>query len=120
MSFTKLLIPAILACLCNTAANTLWRIHLSRNPFSTASMSDMLSTILTVNIIVGVLFYICSMLLFFYMLSNFKLSAIMPVTCLTYVFNIAVAVAFLKETIVPAQAIGTAVIIFGLLILSRA
>jgi len=54
------------------------------------------------------------------MLSNFKLSAIIPITSLTYIFNIIAAVLIFKENINIMQATGTVVIIIGLLILSRA
>ena len=120
MPFSKLIIPAVIACLCNTIANTLWKLQFTKKPLSIASFSDAFNTVFTVNIIGGICFYIGSMLLFFYLLSNFKLSVIMPVMCLTYVFNIIIAAVVFKEQIVPIQAVGTSVILVGLILLSRA
>lgn len=120
MSFLKLLIPATISCLCNTIANTLWKLQLSKKPFSFTNFSNSFYSLITPNILGGICFYIFSMLLFFFMLSNFKLSAIIPITSLTYIFNIIAAVLIFKENINIMQATGTVVIIIGLLILSRA
>ncbi len=60
------------------------------------------------------------MLLFFYMLSNYKLSTIIPVTSMTYIINILVARFYFHESVGKIQILGTVIIILGLLILSRA
>lgn len=117
MDFTRLFIPAFIACCCNAVANLFWKLRLDKEPIS--SLKDIIGLIGIWQIWIGVMFYGCSMLLFFYMLSNFKLSSIMPVTCLTYVLNIIVARIIFKENISVMQIIGTLIIIFGLIILSR-
>ena len=123
MPFIRLLIPATIACACNALANMLWKMQFDKNPITRnafASFRNFTELFLTLNIIGGVFLYICSMLLFFYMLSNFKLSQVIPVTVLTYVFNIFIAVSVFHERLAPAQIIGTAIIICGLIVLSRA
>jgi len=91
MDFLKLLIPATAACLCNALANMLWKFRFNIHPLKIGRISDVLSMILDIKIITGIMLYVISMLLFFYMLSNFKLSIIIPVTCLTYIFNIIIS-----------------------------
>ena len=120
MSFHMLLIPAFLSCLLNTVANTLWKMQFNKTPISFNSLLNIVRSIFTVNVIGGAFLYFGSMLIFFYMLSNFKLSVIMPIMCLTYIFNIAVGILLFKETLSVYQIMGTAVIIIGLIILSRA
>lgn len=123
MSFLRLLIPASIACLCNALANMLWKMQFDKKPISRDAFSSFRSFVdffLTPNIIGGVLLYIGSMLLFFYMLSNFKLSQVIPITVLTYVFNIVIAVAVFHERLVLPQIIGTVIIMCGLFVLSRA
>lgn len=119
MDFIKLFIPATFACSCNAAANMFWKMHFDKEPFLLKSVSDFLSMIGSIFIWAGIGCYVCSMLLFFYMLSNFKLSAVTPVTCMTYIFNIIIAKTVFDEHITTTQLVGTAVIICGLVILSR-
>lgn len=119
MSFLKLLIPATIACTCNALANMFWKMRFDKIPLSVKSLQDIGGLLMSPHIWGGVCCYGCSMLLFFYMLSNFKLSAIMPVTCMTYVFNIIIARVVFGESISRVQVIGTAIVILGLLVLSR-
>lgn len=118
--FLKLLIPAFIACLCNALANMLWKFRFDKVPLSFKSMQDIFGLMTSPYIWGGVACYGCSMLLFFYMLSNYKLSSIIPVTCMTYIFNIAIARIVFEENISKIQIVGTAVIICGLIVLSRA
>lgn len=120
MFFIKLLIPAIIACTCNALANMFWKMRFDKVPLRFGSIQDIIGLITSPYIWTGVGCYGCSMLLFFYMLSNYKLSAIMPVTCMTYVFNIIIARLVFDESISKVQIIGTLIIILGLIVLSRA
>jgi len=119
MSFRKLIVLAAIACICNTTANTLWKIQFNKKPLNISCFSDIIHTFLTANIIGGVFFYLFSMLLFFYMLSHFNLSVIVPVTSLTYVFNIIAAYFIFNEKLSINQLIGTGIIMLGLLVLSK-
>lgn len=119
MDFLKLFIPACGACVCNACANMFWKFRFNRIPFSMKSASDFFSLISSGYIWIGLFLYGCSTLLFFYMISNFKLSAMIPVLCLSYIFNIVIARLVFNESIGMNQAIGTVIIIIGLIILSR-
>lgn len=119
MYFLKLFIPAVLACTCNAMANMFWKMQFDKKPLSITSIRSIFELILSGKIILGVCCYGVSMLIFFYMLSNFKLSAIMPVTCMTYIFNILIARYVFNETISKTQVLGTIIIILGLIVLSR-
>ena len=119
MNFIKLLVPAFLACSCNALANMFWKFRFDKVPLSLKSAGDFWGLISSPYIWIGVIFYGCSMLLFFFMLSNFKLSAMMPVLCMTYILNIVIAKIVFGESIAGMQMLGTAIIIIGLLVLSR-
>lgn len=119
MVFFRLLIPAAIACICNALANMFWKMRFDKIPLSFSSLRDISGLLLSPHIWAGLCCYGCSMLLFFYMLSNFKLSSIMPVTCMTYVFNIVIARAVFHEPIGRMQIVGTAIVICGLIVLSR-
>lgn len=119
MAFFRLLIPAAIACICNALANMFWKMRFDKIPLSFSSIRDVGGLLLSPHIWAGLCCYGCSMLLFFYMLSNYKLSSIMPVTCMTYVFNIVIARAVFHEPIGRMQILGTAIVICGLIVLSR-
>lgn len=119
MRFIQLLIPAAVACTCNALANMFWKMRFDKIPLVLKSFKDIYGLLTSFHIWVGVFCYGCSMLLFFYMLSNFKLSSIMPVTCMTYIFNIVIARVVFGETISRMQILGTVIVIVGLIILSR-
>lgn len=119
MNFVKLFISAFIACIFNACANMFWKFRLNRVPFSFKSISDLFNLASSIYIWIGLLLYGCSTLLFFYMLSNFKLSAMMPVCCMSYILNIAVARLVFNESIDKMQILGTVIIIMGLLVLSR-
>ncbi|MBU0487212.1 MAG: EamA family transporter [Bacteroidetes bacterium] len=116
----KVLIPVTIASLFNAAANTLWKIHFLKVPFRIKSFSEFWALAFNPYIIGGILFYVASMGLFFYMLSNFKLSLIIPLTALTYLFNIASAYFIFGEKMHLLQWVGLSVIILGIIILSQA
>lgn len=119
MNFLRLLIPATVACICNALANMFWKMRFDKTPLALKSFQDVCGLLISPHIWAGVCCYGCSMLLFFYMLSNFKLSAIMPVTCMTYIFNIVIARVVFGESISRIQVLGTAIVICGLITLSR-
>ncbi len=118
-NFIRLLIAAILACSCNAIANTFWKWHFIKQPLKINSLFDALHLALTPNIIVGIFFYIGSMLLFFFMISNYKLSLIVPLTSLTYILNLFVAYGIFHEKIYFQNIIGTLIVLIGIIILSQ-
>ncbi len=118
--FWRLLLPAFLACVCNSLANALWKLRFDKTPLSLRGVEDVIGLLRSPNIWGGMGFYGGSMLLFFYMLSNYKLSTIIPVTSMTYIINILVARFYFHESVGKIQILGTVIIILGLLILSRA
>jgi len=105
--------------MCNTVANYFWKIELAKNPFDASSLGKILSTFFSLNIIIGIFFYITSMMLFLYMLTHFKLSIIAPLTAMTYIFNISMAYLLFREKVHAKGVIGAAVIIIGIIILSQ-
>lgn len=119
MNFIKMVIPIILACFCNACANTFWKIQFSRNKFTIDGISSIIKTFLSYNIIIGVLFYVVSMLIFFYLLSNYKLSEVVPLTALTYIFNILSAYYIFNEKISTYSIVGTVIIVTGVIVLSQ-
>ena len=119
MEIFKLLIPAISASMCNTIANLFWKIEFARQPLNITSIKKIFILFFSVNIMIGIFFYGISMLLFFYMLSNFKLSLIIPLTAFTYIFNILLAYVVFNEKIYYQSIIGTVIILIGMIILSQ-
>lgn len=120
MGFGKLILFGALSSLCNTAANALWKSEFAVRPIEFSSLQKILSTFFSLPILAGIFFYIASMMIFFYLLSNFKLSMVIPVLSLTYLFNMVSAVAIFKEKISGYQITGTAVIIIGIILISQA
>ena len=116
MNILKLAIPATLSCLCNTIANTLWKLQLSNHPFNITSKMQFIESVFNLRIIGGVCFYGISMLLFFYILSNFRLSQAVPFLATTYVFNFITASLIFKEVINIKQIVGIILIITGIII----
>ena len=116
MNILKLAIPALLSSLCNASANALWKTQLSMRPMNTESITSFFASILNVRIIGGAAFYGVSMLLFFYILSNFRLSQAIPFLATTYVFNFIIAALCFHETFVMNQIIGITLIIGGVII----
>ena len=70
-------------------------------------------------VIIGIIFYLCSFILWLYIVSTTKLSLVLPISI--GVVNILVLLGsamFLKEIISIVQWIGAIIIIFGIFILS--
>lgn len=119
MPIIKFILPIVIACACNALANMFWKMHFSKNPLKIENMQSLISSIFSFKILVGVILYIVSMFLFFYLLSNYKLSVVVPLTSLTYIFNIIIAFSVFKETLIISQIVGIFVIITGIFLVSK-
>lgn len=113
----SLIIPVLLATMLNTVANTLWKIYFQKYQFTYVSFMSIFD-LFNIYIVSGVFCYIGSMLLFFYMLSRFELSVIIPLTALTYVFNMMAAYFIFHESFDTYKILGILVIIIGICVLS--
>lgn len=113
----SLFIPVLLATLLNTVANTVWKIYFQKYGFNFSSFLSLFDLV-NIYILSGVICYVGSMLLFFYMLSRFDLSVIIPLTALTYIFNMLAAYFIFQESFDIYKIGGMFVIIFGIVILS--
>lgn len=118
MSILKLLIPILLATLLNAAANTFWKLELATNPFTFQNPGNIISLFLSFKIILGIIFYGISMILFFYLLSHYQLSLVIPLTALTYIFNFLAAYMVFHENISWSHLLGTFLIIIGIFIIA--
>jgi uncharacterized membrane protein len=118
MNIIKLLLPAVLACVCNSSANTLWKLRFNKNPINFGSFDAVFKTVFNFNIIFGIMLYFLSMILFFYLLSNFKLSIVIPITGLTYVLNLLMAYMVFHEKISTFQLLGIVLVLAGILMVS--
>lgn len=106
-----------MACLCNTVGNALWKSYFAKHPFSLSSFGGVLSVLFSLQVLLGILCYFGSMLLFFYMLSRYNLSLVIPLTSLTYIFNIAAGILMFKEKMSPLQAWGSAIVFIGIIVI---
>jgi drug/metabolite transporter (DMT)-like permease len=113
----SLIIPVVLATFLNAIANTIWKLYFQKSEFPYTSLSSILE-LFNIYIISGILCNIGSMLLFFYMLSKFDLSVIIPLTALTYIFNMLSAYYIFQESFDVYKISGMLIIIFGIGILS--
>jgi len=111
---------ALLSSACNSVANAFWKAQFSQIPLQTNSFQAFLSSVAHWRIFIGMLCYGISMLLFFYLLSNYKLSQVAPYLAMTYVFNFLIASFFFHETINCIQIVGILLIIAGIIIFNRA
>lgn len=116
MNILMLAVPALLSSACNSIANALWKIQLSQNPLQTQSILALLQSVLNWRIIVGVFCYGISMLLFFYLLSHYKLSNVIPFLATTYIFNFLIAAIVFHEPISLPQIVGITLIIGGVIL----
>lgn len=116
MTYLRLFLPVLLACFFNTGANALWKIELTRNPLA---LNSFWKLIFSPHIIGGILFYVASMMLFFYLLSNYKLSVVIPLTSMTYVLNVVAARIIFKEELTVYQIAGALIMIVGMIVIAQ-
>ena len=74
------------------------------------------SLLFTPKIIVGLSFYILGALLWILVLSNLQLSKAYPILGLSYVIVLSCSVLFLGENLTIHKSVGTALIVFGIVI----
>jgi len=118
MEFLKIVLPMSMACLCNTIANTLFKIELSKNPLNLTSLMDIIKTFTSVKVLIGVGFYGLSLLIFMHTLSRYKMSIVVTMTSMTYIFNFVVAFLIFKEKISIHSVLGGVIILVGLAVIS--
>lgn len=115
----KLVIPVLLFCCLNTAGNSLWKYQFTKTPVTLSNLNENIHLLWSPYILLGIFSYVSSMIIFFFLLSNFKMSYIVPVTALTYIFNILVAVLFFGERISISYLAGIVLILAGIYFISR-
>ncbi|MCI3922748.1 EamA family transporter [Paenibacillus sp. TRM 82003] len=115
----KLISLALVSSLLCTVGNFLWKLHFSKRPFELASAVSWFETFLSWRVLLGGACYFSSMVLFFYLLSNYKMSVVAPLQSLTYLLNVGVAVLWFKERLSAGQAVGAALIMTGIFVLLR-
>lgn len=115
----KLFLLAMINSLCNTLANASWKYQFSKQALDVSSIGGIIKTCFQFNVLLGVFFYAVSMLTFFYLLSNYKISSVIPLLAMNYIFNLVVAYIFFKDTISMVQILGMLLIILGIVVYSR-
>lgn len=115
----RLFIIAMINSVFNTLGNAAWRYQFSRQALDVSSISAIIRTCFQFYVFVGVFFYGLSMLIFFYLLSNYKMSSVVPLSAMNYIFNLLVAHLLLKEQISIVQIGGMLLIILGIIVYSR-
>lgn len=118
MIFIHLLVPTTIACALNAFANVLWKLQFQKQPL-VLKLETIIHLIISPYIVIGVGCYVLSMLIFFYLLSNYALSMIIPLTAMTYMFNMLLAFIIFKESFDSYKIVGMMIIIFGIIVLSR-
>ena len=110
---------ACFACMCNACANALWKAQFNAIPLKTGTVMGFLGSVFRMKILLGVVCYGASMVIFFYLLSNCRLSQVVPFLAMTYVFNMAVAAIFLHESVSMVQMLGVALIVGGIIVANQ-
>ena len=118
MMFLNLLVPTTIACALNAFANVLWKLQFQKQPLS-FKFDALLGLMINPYIVLGVSFYVLSMLIFFYLLSNYALSIIIPLTAMTYLFNMVLAFVVFKESFDMYKIAGMVIIVCGIIVLSK-
>ncbi|QTH42326.1 EamA family transporter [Cohnella sp. LGH] len=103
--------------MCNTVGNTLWKYYFAKHTVSFSSVGSILSILFSFQVILGVVFYFGSMLLFLFLLSRNNLSLVIPLTSLTYILNICAGVLIFKEKVSMLQAVGSVIVFIGILVM---
>jgi drug/metabolite transporter (DMT)-like permease len=116
-------IPIIVCCLLTVCGQVLLKVGLMKNggfmltKFNLAQ--NVVNLLLSPIIILGIFVYVIATVIFMYLLNNYELTQFYPWTAMTYVFAFIAGVMIFKESIEVNKIIGTIVIIFGILIISR-
>lgn len=118
MNFFHILLPTTIACALNAFANGLWKMQFQKQPLVLKS-DILITTLVSPYVIIGICFYVISMLIFFYLLSNYSLSIVIPLTAMTYIFNMLLAFFIFKESFDSYKLIGMIIIILGIAVLSK-
>jgi drug/metabolite transporter (DMT)-like permease len=103
----------------STLGNILWKMQFSKQPLDLSSVTAIAYTFISWKVLLGIASYFISMVLFFYLLSNFKMSVVIPLQAMTYILNVAVAFTMFKEKISLGQLLGSLIIMFGIIVLIR-
>ena len=104
------------ACLCNAVSNTLWKLSLGSHPFKYVGLTSLAALLVRPLILVGIFLYVVSMFVYFYLLSNYKLSVIVPLTSLTYVLNTISAYLIFREEVSLVQILGIVLLCAGIVL----
>lgn len=115
----KLFALMLASCACNTVANLIWKTYLTEHPFLAMTIKEILCVLLSPNIIVGVILYAFSMIMFLHLLSRYAMSVVVPLAAMTYIFNVFAARFYLNEEISQLQLIGILLIIVGIGLVSK-
>jgi len=118
MSFFNVLLPTTIACALNAIANGLWKVQFQKQPL-VLKLDILLTTLMSPYIIFGIGCYVVSMLIFFYLISNYSLSIVIPLTAMTYIFNMFLAFVVFKESLDSYKIFGMVIILIGIAILSK-
>lgn len=116
----KLVLLVIVSSLLSTAGNFLWKLRFSKQPLDVVTFASLADTFFSWKVLLGGACYFCSMILFFYLLSNYKMSVVIPLQSITYILNVSVAFFAFKERLSLGQAVGTIIIMIGIVVLLRA
>jgi multidrug transporter EmrE-like cation transporter len=74
---------------------------------------------MNIKMLIGMAFYICSFLLFTYIMPKFNLTYIYPIASgILYIIIIITGVVFLREKVTLFQAIGMIIILLGLIVIN--
>jgi drug/metabolite transporter (DMT)-like permease len=79
------------------------------------SIMDLISILRTPRVILGLLCYALSLLVYLFALSNAPLSVVYPTFASTFIFVALLSSVFLKERISPLRAAGIAIIFLGII-----
>ena len=118
-TFLTLVLPVAFACLLNAAGNSLWKYQFQKTPFLYTNISDNLHFLASPVVWGGIISFTTSMLLIFMLLSKHNISYIVPLTALTYVFNILAAYLIFHERITIFQLSGIVLIITGVIFVTK-
>lgn len=116
MIFTIILIGVYI--ILTVSGLVLFKIGTNEN-FSIKYVTGDLSIQLNIKVILGLLCYLCSFLLYMFLVSKFDLSYIVPITQgIIYILIFASSIAIFKDNINNFSIIGTIMVIVGIVLLN--